>query len=146
MAVIKKLGDRVEREHLQFLKDSQRIEDKSGTEFGTGSVGGSTNGVDFASLVAGASTSTVKPDAVVENGKSWDDDVWGTLLNDVRRNLFGAVCRKLIVTLESTSTEPVRYLYNVPDAENPHITISPRHTPSVGSLLEYISRSDRSCF
>ncbi|KAL5533231.1 PPK32 [Sanghuangporus sanghuang] len=82
MAVIKKLGDRVEREHLQFLKDSQRIEDKSGTETGLGSVGGSANGIDFASLVAGASTSTVKPDAIVENGKSWDDDVWGSLLND----------------------------------------------------------------
>lgn len=38
-------------------------------------------GLDFASLVGGAKTSTVKPDSVVENGKSWDDDVWGSILN-----------------------------------------------------------------
>ncbi|EJD05722.1 kinase-like protein [Fomitiporia mediterranea MF3/22] len=84
MAVIKKLGDRVEREHLQHLKDSNRIEDHTSSGTGATANGTTTGGLDFASLVAGASTSTVKPDAVIENGKSWDDDVWGSLLNDVR--------------------------------------------------------------
>ena len=83
MAVIKKLGDRVEREHLQHLKDSNRIEDHTSSGTGATANGTSTGGLDFASLVAGASTSTVKPDAVIENGRSWDDDVWGSLLNDV---------------------------------------------------------------
>ena len=91
MSVIKKLSERVEREHLQFLKDSQRIEDKSGTGNGTAANGsGTTNGIDFASLVAGATTSIVKPDAVIENGKSWDDDVWGSLLNDVRHHSYNS--------------------------------------------------------
>lgn len=87
MAVIKKLGDRVEKEHLQFLRDSQRIEDRSSIQTGVGVPGSSANGLDFASLVAGASTSTVKPDIVAptENGVSnWDDDLWGSMLNDVR--------------------------------------------------------------
>ncbi|KAI5119329.1 hypothetical protein M0805_000559 [Coniferiporia weirii] len=83
MSVIKKLGDRVEREHLRHLKDSQRVEDHSASAMGLGSSnGGMANGMDFASLVAGAKTSTVKPDTVVEDGKGWDDDVWGSILND----------------------------------------------------------------
>ena len=86
MAVIRKLGDRVEREHLQFLRESQRTEDRSSVQSGLTAPGNSANGLDFASLVAGASTSTVKPDIVVPNGSSatsWDDDLWGSMLNDV---------------------------------------------------------------
>ncbi|KAH8117221.1 kinase-like protein [Phellopilus nigrolimitatus] len=84
MAVIKKLGDRVEREHLQHLKDSQRIEDHSSAAIGSSEFsGGTTNGLDFASLVAGAKTSTVKADVVIV-----DDDVWGSILNDTS-NLQG---------------------------------------------------------
>ena len=90
MTVIKKLGDRVEREHLQFLRDSQRTEDRTSAPSGVMTSGGSANGIDFASLVAGASTSTVKPDIVVPNGSttSWDDDLWGNMLNDVRQMIF----------------------------------------------------------
>lgn len=82
MSVIRKLGDRVEREHTQHLRDSQRIEDRSST---TSSAFTSSNGVsdslDFASLVAGAKDATVKPDLVDNgDGKSWDDDVWGSIL------------------------------------------------------------------
>lgn len=82
MAVIKKLGDRVEREHLQHLRDSQRIEDRSVSALNSSASGGGlATGLDFESLVGGAKTSTVKPDSVIENGKSWDDDVWGSILN-----------------------------------------------------------------
>ena len=81
MAVIKKLGERVEREHLQHLRDSQRIEDKSVSAVGLSASSGGAAGLDFESLVAGAKTSTVKADTVIENGQSWDDDVWGSILN-----------------------------------------------------------------
>lgn len=88
MAVIKKLGERVEREHLQHLKDSQRIEDNSASTLNASLSSGGAAGVDFASLVAGAKTGTVKPDADVQNNLSWEDDVWGSILNEV--GLLGA--------------------------------------------------------
>lgn len=44
--------------------------------------------MDFQSLVAGANTTAVKPDAVFENGKDWQDDVWGSLLNSDVRSSF----------------------------------------------------------
>ena len=88
MSVIRKLGDRVEQEHKQHLRDTQRIEDRSDVSGSMPSpsmtFGGS---LDFASLVAGASTKTVNPD-VEQSGKSWEDDVWGSLLSsepEVRR-------------------------------------------------------------
>src|SRR3984893_1560683 len=74
MDVIRKLGDRVQKEHNQFLRDSQRIEDRSGTA-DNGSTGASNLGgsVDFECLVGRANGATVKADTVIEN---WDDDVW----------------------------------------------------------------------
>ncbi|KAJ7043254.1 kinase-like domain-containing protein [Mycena alexandri] len=84
MAVIRKLGDRVEEEHKQFLRDSQRLEDRSATA--TNGVGGSqagAGGVDFASLVGRANGATVKADSVVDTAsQSWDDDPWASILND----------------------------------------------------------------
>lgn len=85
MAVIKKLGERVEREHLQHLKDSQRIEDNSATALSPSFSNGGSGSLDFASLVAGARNTLVKPDAEVQNEFSWQDDVWGSILNDVSR-------------------------------------------------------------
>lgn len=81
MAVIRKLGERVEQEHKQHLRDTQRIEDRSALS-PTVSTSGTTFGatLDFASLVAGATTKTVNPD-VEQNGKGWDDDVWGNILS-----------------------------------------------------------------
>lgn len=81
MAVIRKLGDRVEKEHDQFLRDSQRIGDKSavasnGTTTGTAPQGS----VDFESLV-NRSNGAVKPDTVMDAGKSWDDDPWGAIFS-----------------------------------------------------------------
>ena len=80
MAVIKKLGDRVEKEHDQFLRDSQRIEDRSATAV-NGSVDGRTSrgGMDFETLVGGAGTGNIKADT--ELSGNWEDDVWGSILS-----------------------------------------------------------------
>ncbi|KAH7910173.1 kinase-like domain-containing protein [Hygrophoropsis aurantiaca] len=82
MAVIRKLGDRVEKEHNQFLRDSQRIEDRSATATNGSASPGFNTGVDFESLVGRANGATVKPDTVIDNSKGWDDDVWGSIFND----------------------------------------------------------------
>ena len=80
MAVIKKLGDRVEKEHNQFLRDSQRIEDRSATTV-NGPVGGLTSrgGLDFETLVGGSGATTIKADT--EPSGNWEDDVWGSILS-----------------------------------------------------------------
>ncbi|KJA27330.1 hypothetical protein HYPSUDRAFT_35179 [Hypholoma sublateritium FD-334 SS-4] len=83
MQVIKKLGDRVEQEHNQFLRDSQRLEDRSGVAADdTAHTNGNTRSVDFESLVGQASNgATVKADTIIENNSNWDDDVWGSIFN-----------------------------------------------------------------
>ena len=80
MAVIKKLGDRVEKEHDQFLRDSQRIEDRSATAV-NGSLDGLTTrgGMTFETLVGGAGAGSIKADTEL-NG-NWEDDVWGSILS-----------------------------------------------------------------
>jgi len=82
MGVIRKLGERVEKEHNQFLRDSQRIEDRSTETNGVRSPAFN-NGVDFESLVGRANGATVKPDTVIDgdSSKGWDDDVWGSIFN-----------------------------------------------------------------
>jgi len=83
MLVIRKLGDRVEKEHHQFLRDSQRLEDRSATAVNGSSGAKSFAGsVDFESLVGRANGATVNSDTVVNGDKSWDDDVWGSILNN----------------------------------------------------------------
>ncbi|RDB21346.1 Protein kinase domain-containing protein ppk32 [Hypsizygus marmoreus] len=83
MQVIKKLGDRVEKEHNQFLRDSQRLEDRSATTINGGAGPKSYVGsVDFESLVGRANGAIVKADAAVDVNKSWDDDVWSSIFND----------------------------------------------------------------
>lgn len=87
MEVIRKLGDRVEREHDQYLRDSQRIEDRSAhTANGTSTpLGGA---VDFESLVSNASAvsngnvATVKADTFIDSSKNWEDDVWGSIFTE----------------------------------------------------------------
>ena len=80
MAVIKKLGDRVEKEHDQFLRDSQRIEDRSATAI-NGSLDELTTrgGMNFETLVGGAGAGSIKADTEL-NG-NWEDDVWGSILS-----------------------------------------------------------------
>lgn len=97
MGVIKKLGERVEKEHNQYLRDSQRHEDRSAMTVNGSGAGSSAFGqpVDFESLVAGAS-GTVKADnpgagvgmdsmamtggTGAGGGTDWSDDVWGSIL------------------------------------------------------------------
>ena len=83
MAVIKKLGDRVEHEHDRFLRDSQRLEDRSAipvSDTATNPLGGDVN---FENLVGRGDGVTVKPDTVVNgSSKGWDeDDVWGSIFS-----------------------------------------------------------------
>lgn len=100
-SVIHKLSDRVEKEHSQYLRDSQRNEDRSAVIDPSGNplpaFGGS---VDFESLVQGSGASTTSttngmgtfadpasaPTSVpaTANGSkstSWEDDVWGSILD-----------------------------------------------------------------
>jgi SCY1-like protein 2 len=88
MTVIRKLGDRVEKEHHQFLRDSQRIEDRSSAASnGSSVINGNTaerGPLDFESLVGG-SGGAVKADTNAT--PNWDDDPWGSILGsnaDVR--------------------------------------------------------------
>ena len=82
MAVIRKLGDRVEAEHNQFLRDSQRIEDKSATQTTNGSAIPSAVNMDFESLVGNSGTPTApKTDASAAGTGNWEDDVWGSILS-----------------------------------------------------------------
>jgi SCY1-like protein 2 len=97
--VIKKLGERVEKEHDQFLRDSQRLEDRSstGTIIGGNGVSSTTN-VDFENLVGRGNDATVKADTAVDTHIPWEDDVWGTIFSeDVRRFLYYSVVLDLIV-------------------------------------------------
>ncbi|KAF9492229.1 kinase-like protein [Pleurotus eryngii] len=82
MGVIKKLGERVEKEHNQFLRDSQRLEDRSslntnGNANGVQSFAGS---VDFEHLVGGSNGIPAK--STNQTNGSWEDDVWGSIFSD----------------------------------------------------------------
>ena len=85
MSVIKQLGDRVEREHSQFLRDSQRLEDRSSVSVSgvvsSNPVGGEVN---FEDLVGRGDGVTVKQDTVIDgSSKGWDeDDVWGSIFSN----------------------------------------------------------------
>ncbi|KAG1749082.1 kinase-like domain-containing protein [Suillus paluster] len=89
MSVIRKLGDRVEKEHNQFLRDSQRIEDRSVTNTNGATSPAFRTGVDFESLVGRANGATVKPDTIIDgdSSKGWDDDVWGSIFSGTPESL-----------------------------------------------------------
>jgi SCY1-like protein 2 len=92
MVVIRKLGDRVEQEHNQFLRDSQRLEDRSATRTNGGVGNQSFAGtVDFESLV-GTNGAAGKKEVSSSSG-GWDDEVWGSILSngDGVRTSFGSV-------------------------------------------------------
>lgn len=110
MEVIKKLGDRVEREHDQYLRDSQRVEDRSGTTM-NGTTGHVTagGGVDFESLVANGTGAPVKPSSTAENPSSWEDDVWGSIFTSgstVRAFIF-EVWQVLTIWIVTRCTESI---------------------------------------
>ena len=82
MEVIRKLGQRVEKEHEQFLRDSQRLEDHSTVETDGGpGANGNTVSIDFESLVGKANGATIKVDTVMDTNASWNNDVWGSIFN-----------------------------------------------------------------
>ncbi|KAF8721907.1 hypothetical protein AX14_010117, partial [Amanita brunnescens Koide BX004] len=80
MSVIRRLGERVEKEHDQFLRDAQRIEDRSALAV-NGSNTQSFGTVDFENLIGSSGGITVKADTMTEN-KSWEDNVWGSIFDD----------------------------------------------------------------
>ncbi|OSD01672.1 kinase-like protein [Trametes coccinea BRFM310] len=82
MEVIKKLGDRVEKEHDQYLRDSQRVDDRSATVANGRGISTPANGgtVDFESLVASGAGAAPKTDTPSASTTSWEDDVWGSIL------------------------------------------------------------------
>ena len=79
MSVIKRLGDRVQKEHDQFLRDAQRIDDRSATAANStaGPLSYAGN-VDFESLVGGANGALIKSDTAT----SGNDDVWSSIFNN----------------------------------------------------------------
>ena len=77
MSVIKRLGDRVQKEHDQFLRDAQRIDDRSATTANSGPLSYAGN-VDFESLVGGANGTLNKSDTAT----SGNDDVWSSIFGD----------------------------------------------------------------
>ncbi|KAF8630424.1 hypothetical protein AX15_002972 [Amanita polypyramis BW_CC] len=81
MSVIRKLGERVEKEHNQFLRDSQRIEDRSALAVNGSGIQSFSSTVDFENLVGKSSNTVAKPDTAAED-RSWGDDIWGSILND----------------------------------------------------------------
>jgi len=92
MEVIKKLAERVEKEHNQFLRDSQRLDDRSGIAPDGTPAQNTTSTVDFESLVGRSNGATVKADTVIDNNNAaWDDDVWGSIFsnNSVRTSING---------------------------------------------------------
>ena len=91
MDVIKKLAERVEKEHGQYLRDSQRIEDRSAMPINGITTAPTVGGVDFESLVGSGGAATVKADTDIDPSKAWDDDVWGSIFSsaEVRRAYTG---------------------------------------------------------
>jgi SCY1-like protein 2 len=120
MSVIKRLGDRVEKEHDQFLRDSQRIEDRSATA-GNGTSGpvSFVGNVDFESLV-GSGGATRATSTKSETNTSWDDDVWGSIFNS------GDVCAYLLVSTSTVLTR-ISSLRRHPPRQSRCIPIRSQH-------------------
>ncbi|KIM23753.1 hypothetical protein M408DRAFT_249795 [Serendipita vermifera MAFF 305830] len=93
MSVIRTLGERVEKEHSQYLRDSQRNEDRPAVVDPAGNPLAQAPGqLDFHSLVSGgaapvttASTGSslngLSNGVAATNVSSWEDDVWGSILD-----------------------------------------------------------------
>ncbi len=90
MDVIKKLGDRVEKEHTQFLRDHQRIDDRMSTQNEASQISLPAPLPSFENLVSrGSAARNVQSGGSSTN--SWDDDIWGTILSsrtEVKRFYF----------------------------------------------------------
>ncbi|CAE6423488.1 hypothetical protein ACGC1H_002678 [Rhizoctonia solani] len=93
MHVIKSLSERIEKEHAQHLRDSQRVEDRSAIALNN-SVNTAVAGVDFHTLVSGGRSPSTTPGTITPivngsntptpaptTGNGWDDDMWDSMLN-----------------------------------------------------------------
>ncbi|KAF9001944.1 kinase-like domain-containing protein [Cyathus striatus] len=137
MTAIKRLGERVEKEHDQYLRDSQRV--------------------DFESLVGRANGTTVKPDTVVSNTVSWDDDVWGNIFN----SSDGSNTNPQVASLDLTSyplspndrspshpvrtfSSPARPAQGMAESFTPSIagTMAPQSTSTAAHHLQPVVRSN----
>ena len=116
MAVIKRLGERVEKEHDQYLRDSQRIEDRSALA-AANSTGATGVAVDFESLVHRTNGSvpgvakSPSDGAPGESTSSWDDDVWGSIFSGNGVRFFPRNFSNMLMILQpsspvTTSTSP----------------------------------------
>ncbi|GAW00035.1 kinase-like protein [Lentinula edodes] len=121
MEVIRKLGDRVEKEHNQFLRDSQRLEDRSAVAVDGATVTQSFVGsMDFESLVGGKNgavqTNATGGSVGSAAGKtSWDDDVWGSIFNDTSPSTGPSALAAPL----STTMSPVHSLSSSPKQRPP---------------------------
>ncbi|KAJ3921441.1 other/SCY1 protein kinase [Lentinula edodes] len=121
MEVIRKLGDRVEKEHNQFLRDSQRLEDRSAVAVDGATVTQSFVGsMDFESLVGGKNgavqTNATGGSTGSAAGKtSWDDDVWGSIFNDTSPSTGPSALAAPL----STTMSPVHSLSSSPKQRPP---------------------------
>lgn len=93
MSVIRRLGERVEKEHNQFLRDSQRIEDRSALAVNGSNTQNPASTVDFENLI-GSSGVIVKADM----NKSWEDNVWGSIFDDNVGLSIAFHCTFLLIT------------------------------------------------
>ncbi|KAG8715536.1 hypothetical protein FRC11_003287 [Ceratobasidium sp. 423] len=93
MQVIKSLSERIEKEHAQHLRDSQRVEDRSAIALNN-SVNTAVATVDFHSLVSGGRSPSTAPGTITPiangsntptpaptSGNGWSDDMWESMLN-----------------------------------------------------------------
>ncbi|ELU40631.1 other/SCY1 protein kinase [Rhizoctonia solani AG-1 IA] len=91
--VIKSLSERIEKEHAQHLRDSQRVEDRSAIALNN-SANTPIASVDFHSLVSGGRSPSTAPGTITPiangsntptpaptTGNGWDDDMWDSMLN-----------------------------------------------------------------
>jgi len=81
MEVIRKLGERVAKEHDQFLRDSQRLEDRSANKQNGTTSKSFAGSVDFETLVGTTGIAEKKIESADDLG-SWDDDVWGSIFTN----------------------------------------------------------------
>lgn len=135
MLVIKKLGDRVEKEHDQFLRDSQRLEDRSATAVnGASGPKGYAASVDFESLV-GRANGAIKADTMIDANKSWDDDVWGSIFNS--EEVSRVVLEKVNLTFSfQTSRVQSPPTVAAPSPSSPRSSISAIPSPPKLSSLQ----------
>ena len=78
MEVIRKLGERVEKEHDQFLRDSQRLEDRSANKANGSAAKSFAGSVDFETLVGTTGVAGKNLESADDLG-NWEDDVWGSI-------------------------------------------------------------------